>query len=308
MNPFANTSRPSEASGVYPPTVDALNELWRAVPERLYKAEGCQVCQPQKAGELAVRFVNVHKSFGSLRVLTGLNLDIKLGETTVILGPSGTGKSVLIRHLNGLIKPDAGEVWCCGMRVDTASERQLMPLRQWVGYLFQLGALFDSMTVGDNVAFPLQEHTDLKRREREALAARALELVGLPGIANKHAGDLSGGQQRRVAMARSIVLRPSLMLYDEPTTGLDPVTADLIGEVIATLTRELGITGIMVTHDMTCARKVGDRFVLLSGGKVQVDADPEAFLANKNPFLQRFVAGKADEVDLEAIRRAFARG
>lgn len=253
-----------------------------------------------------VRLQNIHKSFGQNRVLAGIDLEIERGKTTVILGPSGTGKSVLLKHIVGLIKPDQGEVYFEGQRVDTLKEPELVPIRKRIGYMFQLGALFDSMTVGENIAFPLIEHTDMDEAQQLACVARVLGLVGLSGFEAKMPAELSGGQQRRVALARSVVLEPCLVLYDEPTTGLDPVRADVINELILALTRQMGITSIVVTHDIASANKVADRILLMHAGEVVCDGTPEAVRGSTNPVVQRFVNGEADASDLDAIREAFA--
>ncbi|MEM8782279.1 MAG: ABC transporter ATP-binding protein [Planctomycetota bacterium] len=258
------------------------------------------------ASSAIVSLVGVRKSFGPLTVLDGVDLSFERGKTTVVLGPSGTGKSVMLKHIMGLLRPDAGEVYFDGQRVDTRSERGLVALRQRMGFLFQMGALFDSMTVGDNVAFPLAEHTDLSTSQRADKAEALLKHVGLPGIQRKMPGELSGGQRKRVALARAVALEPDLVLYDEPTTGLDPIRADVINELIAALRDHTGVTGIVVTHDMVSADKVGDRFVLLHEGKVYLDADPEAFRASQDERVQRFANGQADAVELEAIRNGFA--
>ena len=253
-----------------------------------------------------VELHNLHKSFGSLRVLDGIDLAFERGKTTVVLGPSGTGKSVMLKHIMGLLRPDAGEVFFDGQRIDHRHERDLVDVRKRMGFLFQMGALFDSMTVGENVAFPLSEHTDLDAGQRADKAEILLKHVGLPGIQHKMPGELSGGQRKRVALARAVALEPDLVLYDEPTTGLDPIRADVINELIVALRDHTGVTGIVVTHDMVSARKVGDRFVLLHEGKVYLDADPDAFCHSDDERVRRFVHGEADEDDLAAIRSGFA--
>lgn len=253
-----------------------------------------------------VKLVNVSKSFGANKVLDGIDLEIERGKTTVILGPSGTGKSVLLKHIVGLIKPDQGEVYFEGERVDTQPEPALVAIRKRIGYMFQLGALFDSMTIGENVAFPLVEHTAMDPAQRSACVERVLGLVGLGGYEEKMPAELSGGQQRRVALARAVVLQPCMVLYDEPTTGLDPVRADVINELILALTRQMGITSIVVTHDIASANKVADRMLLVHQGEIICDGRPEEVRASTNATVQRFIHGEADEADLETIRKAFA--
>jgi len=252
-----------------------------------------------------VRVVDLHKAFGSLRVLEGISLEFERGKTTVILGPSGTGKSVLLKHIVGLLNPDRGEVWFEGARMDQLDEADLVAKRERIGFLFQMGALFDSMNVGQNVAFPLQQHTEMDASQRQAAVARVLEMVGLPGLEKKMPAELSGGQRKRIALARAIVLEPSLVLYDEPTTGLDPIRADVINELIDTLGRHLGMTSIVVTHDMSSANKIADRMVLLHEGRIVHDGTPEQFHNADQDLVQRFIHGRADQEDLHAIHSAF---
>ena len=254
-----------------------------------------------------VRLEHVTKSFDNHVVLDDLTLDIKRHRTTVVLGPSGTGKSVLLKHIVGLLRPDRGEVYFDGERIDQLSEHDLVAVRRKIGFLFQMGALFDSMTVEENIAFPLVEHTDLDSAQRGQRVDRGLRMVGLEGMQRKMPAELSGGQRKRVALARAISLEPSLILYDEPTTGLDPIRADVINELIVALGRQLGITSIVVTHDMNSANKIADHMVLLYDGKVVCKGDPEAFRTTDNELVQNFIHGRAEQYELEAIRRGFER-
>ncbi|MFQ5411747.1 MAG: ABC transporter ATP-binding protein [Phycisphaerae bacterium] len=247
---------------------------------------------------------DVRKRFGALRVLDGVSLSLEHGRTTVVIGESGTGKSVLLKHIVGLLRPDAGEVSFAGRRIDGLSEQELVPIRRRIGFLFQLGALFDSMTVGENVGFPLAEHTGKSERETQAAVAEKLKMVGLDGLQSRRPGELSGGQKKRVALARAIALDPEVVLYDEPTTGLDPVRADVINELILKLKHELHVTGVVVTHDMTSAYKVGDRIVMLHQGRIIADAGPEWFKTCDDPVVRRFVDGRADPDDLAALERS----
>ncbi|MFP4144428.1 MAG: ABC transporter ATP-binding protein [Phycisphaeraceae bacterium] len=258
-------------------------------------------------GAPLVRLDHVSKSFGPLDVLRDLSLDFAQGETTVILGPSGTGKSVLLKHIVGLLHPDRGEVWFRDRRIDQLTPAELVEVRKEVGFLFQMGALFDSMNVEQNIAFPLVEHTKMSPSERSDKVTQVLDMVGLGGTQKKMPGDLSGGQRKRVALARAVVLEPCLVLYDEPTTGLDPIRADVINELIIAMKENLGITGIAVTHDMSSANKIADRMVLLYDGRIVYDGTPEAFRSAPEAQVQRFVQGRAEEEDLQAIRRGFAR-
>ena len=204
------------------------------------------------------------KRFGATQALSDVDLTIERGKTTVVIGPSGCGKTVLLKHLNVLIRPDRGEVSFDGVRIDKLAERELAGMRRRCGFMFQGGALFDSLTVAENVAFPLLEHTRLDRAKIEQLVREKLDLVGMGHTEDRLPGQLSGGQQRRVALARAIALSPEVILYDEPTTGLDPIRAETINDLILKLERELQITSVVVTHDMHSANKIGDWMVMLS--------------------------------------------
>jgi phospholipid/cholesterol/gamma-HCH transport system ATP-binding protein len=249
---------------------------------------------------------NVHKRFGRLVVLNGVSLSIEEGQSLVVIGASGSGKSVMLKHIVGLLKPDKGEVWYDGRRIDTASERELDAVRQEFGFLFQMGALFDSLSVGENVAFPLVEHTRKTPDEIARLVKQKLAMVGLDGTQKKMPGELSGGQRKRVALARAIALGPRVILYDEPTTGLDPIRADVINELILKLKRELNVTSIVVTHDMQSAFKVGDRIVMLHEGKLIFDGTPQEIQKSEVPVVRRFVIGEAGDQELESLRSTSA--
>ncbi len=253
--------------------------------------------------EPIIRLAGVSKSFGTNTVLDDVSLHFAEGAITVVLGPSGVGKSVMLKHIVSLLKPDAGEVWFEDQRVDKLSERRMVKLRQRIGYLFQMGALFDSMTVQDNVCFPMVEHTAMSVSERSDRCTEVLELVGLNGVQKMMPAELSGGQRKRVALARAVVLRPRVVLYDEPTTGLDPIRADVINELILSLSRNMGITSIVVTHDMQSADKIADRMVMLYDGKIVADGTPAEFRDSDNDLVQRFIQGRADQADLDLIRR-----
>jgi phospholipid/cholesterol/gamma-HCH transport system ATP-binding protein len=254
-------------------------------------------------GEPVVRFEAVHKSFGALRVLRGIDLSLRSGETTVIMGESGAGKSVILKHAIGLLRPDRGAIFFHGQRVDRMRQRELDSLRKRFGFLFQLGALFDSLTVAENVGFPLVEHTRRPAREVEDVVAAKLRMVGLDGIQAKRPAQLSGGQKKRVALARAIALDPEIVLYDEPTTGLDPVRADVINELIVKLKRETGVTGVVVTHDMASALKVGDRIIMLHEGRFIFDGTPDGLMASDDDRVQRFVQGRASSEDLASLQQ-----
>jgi phospholipid/cholesterol/gamma-HCH transport system ATP-binding protein len=250
---------------------------------------------------------NVYKSFGSQVVLNGMDLDIEESKTTVVMGPSGCGKSVMLKHIVGLLHPDDGEVWFDGKRVDQLSETEMEPVRLQVGLLFQMGALFDSMSVYENIEFPLIEHTMLTPADRGDAILSALKTVDLLGVEKKLPAQLSGGQRKRVALARAIVLRPRVVLYDEPTTGLDPIRSDGIDQLIIKLREEMKVTNIVVTHDLTSARKVADRIVMLLGGKVAADGTFDELMQSEDPRVQHFLQGKYDREDKgadEVIRGA----
>src|SRR6195952_5835029 len=245
---------------------------------------------------------NIHKRFGPLKVLRGVNLNIDEGKCIVIIGGSGSGKSVILKHIAGLLKPDKGEIFFDGKRIDDLPESKLVPIRKQIGFLFQMGALFDSENVGDNVAFPLVEHTRKPRDEIERLVKENLSFVGLDGIQKKMPAELSGGQKKRVALARAIALEPRVILYDEPTTGLDPIRSDVINELILKLQRELKVTSIIVTHDMKSAFKVADRIVMLNDGKVIFDGTADEIRASDHPIVRPFVLGEAGEEELAGLK------
>ena len=262
-----------------------------------------QSISPSEAAvEPIVRLVNLRRVFGRSRVLKGVNIDFPRGRTTVVLGPSGCGKSVMLKHLIGLLRPTSGQVWFNQTRVDSLSEMKLGPIRRQFGFLFQNSALFDSLPVGDNVAFPLTEHTSLSREERRERVNTVLSMVGLADTVAKMPGDLSGGQRKRVALARAIVLKPKVILYDEPTTGLDPIRADVINELVLKLKRELNATSIVVTHDLTSAFKIADEMVMLHDGRVILRGLPEEFRSSDVPLVRRFLQGEATPEELVGIR------
>ena len=263
----------------------------------------------QEAGQdVILRLQDVHVSFGSQHVLRGVDLNLVRGQATVIVGPSGTGKSVLLKNIVGLIKPQRGAVFFENQRVDQSDEVGLVALRKKIGFLFQMGALFDSMNVQGNVCFPLVQHTAMSAQERQERCETVLRTVGLGGIGHKMPADLSGGQRKRVALARAIVLEPKVVLYDEPTTGLDPIRSDVINELILTLGQKLGITSVVVTHDMVSANKIADRMVMLYDGRVIADDTPAAFRRSSHEIVQRFIHGQADKQDLDRIHQGFAPG
>jgi phospholipid/cholesterol/gamma-HCH transport system ATP-binding protein len=249
-----------------------------------------------------IRLINVHKSFGEKRVLSGFTLDIAEGETMVVIGFSGTGKSVAIKHIVGLLEPDIGEVWVDGREVPKLPRRDLYELRTQVGYVFQFAALFDSYSIGENVAMGLRKQGTLSPDEIETRVHEALELVDLPDVANRFPAELSGGMRKRVGIARAVALRPKYMLYDEPTTGLDPVTSATIDELMIRMRDVLGVTGVVITHDMRSAYTVGTRIAMLYEGQVRQVGTVDEIKHTKDPVVRQFIEGKPhlDPVETKA--------
>lgn len=242
--------------------------------------------------ELAIQIRGLHKSFRDQDVLAGLDLEVRSQETLVIIGRSGIGKSVTIRHIVGLERPDSGSVRVLGTQVDRLSDRMLKDLRLRMGYLFQAGALINWMTIEENVGLPLLEH----RRHMKGKALRdkvreKLELVSMHEAAHKYPGEVSGGMRKRAALARAIVLEPEIILYDEPTSGLDPVIANTINELILRTTRELKTTQVVVTHDMESAFRVADRMIMLYEGRIVAEGTPDEVRRSRDPILRQFVDG-----------------
>ncbi|PIW68345.1 MAG: ABC transporter ATP-binding protein [Candidatus Omnitrophica bacterium CG12_big_fil_rev_8_21_14_0_65_42_8] len=240
-----------------------------------------------------IEIINLSKSFTSSKVLDNLNLIINSGEVIVIIGRSGCGKSVLLKHIIGLIKPDMGQVILDGNDMTRLEEYELDKLRLSFGMLFQGSALFDSMTVGENVGFTLREHTGMSGGEIRKKVANSLELVGLKGVENLMPSELSGGMKKRVGLARAICNNPRIILYDEPTTGLDPIMADAINGLIIDLNSKLNVTSIVVTHDMVSAYKIADRIAMLYKGKIIEIGAPEEIKNTKDPIVKQFITGAA---------------
>ena len=247
-----------------------------------------------------IQLKNVYKAFGPKKVLQGFTLDVPEGETMVIIGYSGTGKSVAIKHIVGLLEPDAGEVWVDGKRVDTLPRRDLYALRSQIGYVFQFAALFDSLSIGDNVAMGLRKQGTLTEPEIVTRVAEALELVDLPGVQDRFPAELSGGMRKRVGIARAIALRPKYILYDEPTTGLDPVTSAVIDQLMIRMREKLGVTSIVITHDMRSAYTVGTRIAMLYEGRVRWEGTVDAIHHATDPVVRQFIEGKPTLDEVEA--------
>ena len=258
-------------------------------------------------GSAVVRLVGVHKRFDAIVVLDGIDLTLREGETTVVIGESGVGKSVILKHIVRLLKPDRGEVYFRDRRIDDLPERDLADIRPRFGFLFQLNALFDSMTAGQNIAFPLVEHTRKTPDEVAEIVQNKLAMVGLGGMQDRWPAELSGGQKKRIALARAIALDPEIILYDEPTTGLDPPRADEINELIIKLKRELKVTSVVVTHDMASARKVADRILMLDHGKFIFDGTFEEIMKTDDPRIRCFVEGRCPDEVLETLHGAASK-
>jgi len=236
---------------------------------------------------------NIYKSFGNLQVLAGLSLTVRKGKTLVVIGESGCGKSVLLKHIIGILKPDSGKVMFDGNVISQMNEKDLARVRTRFGMVFQGSALFDSLTVEENVGFALSEHTEKSDDEIAEIVRSKLTLVGLKGVEDKYPAELSGGMKKRVALARAIAMEPEVILYDEPTTGLDPIMADVINELIIRLSRTLGVTSVAVTHDMKSACKIGDQIAMLHGGKIIEEGTPEEIQDSRHEIVSQFVLGEA---------------
>jgi phospholipid/cholesterol/gamma-HCH transport system ATP-binding protein len=255
-------------------------------------------------GKTLVQFSNVRKSFGDKHIFVKLNLQIRRGETTTVMGASGTGKSVLLKMLIGLLRPDGGTIHFDGDDVTTMNENGLHDLRRRIAYLFQGAALFDSLSVGENVAYGLREQFWNSMSEEEILsrASHSLDLVGLPGIGSMRPADLSGGMKKRVGLARTLALQPEVLLYDEPTTGLDPINTGRINHLILGIQRALKLTSVVVTHDMGTAFSVSDRLVMLHKGRVLLTGTKEEFKNTDNAYVRDFIEGRAPEnEDVESL-------
>lgn len=238
-----------------------------------------------------IEIIDLHKSFNGHPVLRGVNLQIHKGEAHVIIGRSGCGKSVLLKHIIGLLRPDKGDVVVDGLTLSRLKRREMYRVRRKIGMLFQNSALFDSMTVEENIALGVREHRMFPEAEIRDRVAELLKMVGLPGIQHMYPAELSGGMRKRVALARALMMQPEYVLYDEPTTGLDPIMADSINELMIRINEAMGVTSVVVTHDMASAYKVGDKMSMLEEGKVIFTGTPEEIQASDNPIIQQFIRG-----------------
>ena len=241
-----------------------------------------------------IKLVDIHKSFGKQKVLDGLNLTIEAGKTTVIIGRSGGGKSVLLKHIIGLIKPDRGQVLVDEIDIIGLSEKNLNEVRKKFGMLFQEAALFDSMNVGENVAFPLREQTKLKEEEIRRTVAERLKAVGLSGVEGKMPSELSGGMRKRVGLARAIALHPQIVLFDEPTTGLDPIMTEAVNQLIVDTQQSFNLTCVVISHDIQSIFRIGHKIAMLYEGRIIEYGTPEEIRASDNPVMKQFLSGSVD--------------
>ncbi len=240
-----------------------------------------------------IEVIDVHKSFGELQVLRGVNLSVEKGESMTVIDGSGSGKSVLLKHIIGLLFPDKGRVIVDGQSLNDLDEYGLNELRKKFGMLFQMAALFDSLTVWENVGFSLKQHTNLSDEEIRKIATEKLALVGLKDVEDKMPAELSGGMKKRVGLARAICMDAAIILYDEPTTGLDPIAADAINDLIVDLRKKLGVTSVTITHDMHSAYKISDRIAMLYKGEILEIGTPDQIRDTKNPIVHQFITGSA---------------
>jgi len=241
-----------------------------------------------------IKIVGLHKSFGSTPVLRGVDLEVRRGETMVVIGQSGSGKSVLIKHLIGLLKPDQGEIYVDGTEISRIRGDALQKVTRKFGMLFQGAALFDSLTVGQNVRFGLERYTSYSRDEMDRIVADCLAKVGLRGVERLMPHELSGGMKKRVGLARAIAYSPDIMLYDEPSTGIDPIRADAINDLINVMKTELRVTSVVITHDMVSSYKVADRIAMLHDGRIIEIGTPPEIQHSRNPVVQQFIRGEAE--------------
>ncbi len=242
----------------------------------------------------AISLKNVHKSFNGRPVLRDMSIDIRQGESVVIVGGSGTGKSVTLKHIIGLIQPDSGHVYVEGQDLCCMKSMEMNRFRRRFGMAFQEGALFDSMSVFENIAFPLRRHTDMSEEQIRLRVRQCLDQVHLEGVENKRPAELSGGMRRRVGFARAISLQPAILLFDEPTTGLDPVISDVVADLILEMDSKLNVTTVTITHDMKVAFKIADRVAMLYQGRIIEEGTPYEFQQSPNPIVQQFIEGRAE--------------
>jgi len=247
-----------------------------------------------KESATKIRVANLYKSFGESQVLRGVDLEVHQGESMVVIGGSGSGKTVLIKCIIGLMQPDEGEIYVDDLEISNLNEKGMNEVRKKFGMLFQWGALFDSMTVWENVGFGLRHQTRLKEEDIRRIASEKLALVGLRNVEDLMPSELSGGMRKRVSLARAIAIEPEILLYDEPTTGIDPIMADAINDLIVEMREKLNVTSIAITHDMKSAYKIGDRIAMLYQGKIIEIGTPEEIGNSSNSIVQQFVEGRSE--------------
>jgi phospholipid/cholesterol/gamma-HCH transport system ATP-binding protein len=241
-----------------------------------------------------IKIADLYKSFRDNEVLQGVDLEVRAGESMVIIGGSGSGKSVLIKHIIGILRPDRGRVYVAGEEITHLDERDLNQVRKKFGMLFQAAALFDSLSVWENVGFALKQHTALSDNQIRRIATQKLAMVGLYDVEELRPSELSGGMQKRVGLARAIAMEPEILLYDEPTTGLDPINADMINNLIIDMREKLRVTSVAITHDMVSAYKIADRIAMLYKGKLLQTGTPEEIQTTENPYVRQFISGTAE--------------
>ena len=240
-----------------------------------------------------IKLVDLHKAFGPNKVLQGLDLEVEKGESRVIIGGSGSGKSVILKHIIGILRPDKGNVFIEGVNITTLDENALYEVRKKFGMLFQMAALFDSMNIWENVGFALMRQKKMRLSDVKEMAIEKLKMVGLVGVENLSPAELSGGMKKRVGLARAIAHEPEILLYDEPTTGLDPITADAINDLIIEMRERLAVTSVAITHDMHSAYKIAGRISMLYEGKIIQTGSPDEIKNTENPVVRQFITGSA---------------
>ncbi len=243
---------------------------------------------------MSIELVDVHKAFGSNEVLKGFTLTIPKGKTISVIGGSGSGKSVALKHIVGLLRPDEGDVWVDGENVGRLDQESVYEMRRKVGYVFQFAALFDSMTIAENVGMGLKRIPGMLPATIQERVSECLHLVDLDGYEERRPAELSGGQRKRVGLARAIATKPTYLLYDEPTTGLDPVTTAVIDALIVRMSDELGVTGVVITHDMKSAFRISDRIAMLYDGRVRFEGTPADFRSAEDPVVKSFIEGRPE--------------
>lgn len=243
---------------------------------------------------MSIELVDIHKAFGGKEVLRGFSVHIEEGCTTAIIGGSGSGKSVTLKHIVGLLRPDRGEVWIDDENISRLDQASIYRIRRKVGFVFQFAALFDSMTIAENVGMGLRRMEDWSEERIQERVKECLEWVNLPGFEERYPAELSGGQRKRVGFARAIATQPKYILYDEPTTGLDPVTKAVIDELIIRMAEELGVTGVVITHDMESAYRISDQIAMLHEGRSRFQGTPEEIQATDDAIVKGFVEGRPD--------------